>query len=156
MVSSRPTWTQEVCIEDPEVRPAGTTTVSNVEVDRDGVRFDVCEIGVPVLVKISYFPNWQASGAEGPYRVTPNLMVVIPTEHPRRAVPTAGPPSTSGPTPSAASASPACWCSPGGPGVDVAGDGDRLWFDGPDRFLAPAPPAPRRTRRTAPGPAGRP
>jgi hypothetical protein len=30
-------------------------------------------------VKISYFPNWQVSGAQGPYRVTPNLMVVVPT-----------------------------------------------------------------------------
>ena len=27
----------------------------------------------------SYFPNWEVKGAEGPYRVTPNLMVVIPT-----------------------------------------------------------------------------
>jgi uncharacterized membrane protein len=34
-----------------------------------------------VLVKISYFPDWQASGAEGPFRVTPNLMVVVPTGH---------------------------------------------------------------------------
>jgi uncharacterized membrane protein len=30
---------------------------------------------------VSYFPNWQASGATGPYRVTPNLMVVVPTAH---------------------------------------------------------------------------
>src|SRR5207302_8108769 len=36
-------------------------------------------VGKPVLVKASYFPNWQASGAKGPYRVTPNEMVVIPT-----------------------------------------------------------------------------
>jgi hypothetical protein len=33
-----------------------------------------------VLVKVSYFPNWTASGADGPYRVSPNLMVVIPTD----------------------------------------------------------------------------
>ncbi|MEY2419196.1 MAG: hypothetical protein QOG90_1876, partial [Actinomycetota bacterium] len=32
-----------------------------------------------VVVKSSYFPNWQASGAQGPWRVTPNEMVVIPT-----------------------------------------------------------------------------
>jgi hypothetical protein len=32
-----------------------------------------------VLVKASYFPNWQVSGAEGPWRVSPNLMVVVPT-----------------------------------------------------------------------------
>ena len=37
--------------------------------------------GVPVLVKESYFPNWQASGASGVYRVAPNLMVVVPTAH---------------------------------------------------------------------------
>jgi len=34
---------------------------------------------VPVLVRISYFPNWKVSGAEGPYRIAPNFMVVIPT-----------------------------------------------------------------------------
>jgi hypothetical protein len=32
-----------------------------------------------VLVKTSYFPNWQATGANGPWRVTPNSMVVVPT-----------------------------------------------------------------------------
>ena len=32
-----------------------------------------------MLVKASYFPNWKASGARGPWRVTPNQMVVIPT-----------------------------------------------------------------------------
>jgi len=38
-------------------------------------------VGTPVLVKVSYFPNWHASGADGPWRVTPNLMVVVPTSH---------------------------------------------------------------------------
>ena len=32
-----------------------------------------------MLVKASYFPNWKADGAEGPWRVGPNLMVVVPT-----------------------------------------------------------------------------
>ena len=36
--------------------------------------------GSPVLVKASYFPNWRVSGADGPYRVAPNLMVVVPTD----------------------------------------------------------------------------
>jgi hypothetical protein len=31
-------------------------------------------------VKTSYFPNWEASGADGPWRATPNLMVVLPTQ----------------------------------------------------------------------------
>jgi hypothetical protein len=55
--------------------------VANIKSGDDNVSFDVDTIGVPVLVKVSYFPNWQVSGAKGPYRVTPNLMVVIPTSH---------------------------------------------------------------------------
>ena len=46
---------------------------------RCSISFHVSEPGVPVLVKTSYFPSWQASGADGPYRVAPNLMVVVPT-----------------------------------------------------------------------------
>ena len=34
---------------------------------------------MPHLVKVSYFPNWTAEGAEGPYRAAPSLMVVVPT-----------------------------------------------------------------------------
>lgn len=55
-------------------------TVSDIEMGTDTISFRVSEPGVPVLVKTSYFPNWQVSGAKGPYRVTPNLMVVIPTD----------------------------------------------------------------------------
>jgi hypothetical protein len=33
------------------------------------------------LVKISYYPRWHVTGADGPYRVSPNLMVVVPTSH---------------------------------------------------------------------------
>ena len=58
------------------VKPA---TVSNIDVKQDRISFDVDRVGVPVLVKTSYFPNWKASGAKGPWRVTPNQMVVIPT-----------------------------------------------------------------------------
>jgi hypothetical protein len=53
--------------------------VSNVEIGEDTVSFSVDKVGVPVLIRVSYFPNWQVSGAEGPYRVAPNMMVVIPT-----------------------------------------------------------------------------
>jgi hypothetical protein len=76
----RPTWTRiDVCNAPSEVAlPAAE--VSNVRIGRDGISFDVSEVGVPVLVRMSYFPNWETSGADGPYRVTPNHMVVIPTD----------------------------------------------------------------------------
>ena len=43
------------------------------------ISFSVDRVGSPVLVRTSYFPNWSVSGAQGPYRVTPNFMVVVPT-----------------------------------------------------------------------------
>lgn len=60
---------------------APSNTVSRVNTTNDTISFDVSHIGAPVLVKIPYFPNWQASGATGPYEATPNLMVVVPTSH---------------------------------------------------------------------------
>ena len=77
--SGPPQWQRIQPGEVPETRPVGTTTVSNVETSTDAISFDVTEVGVPVVVKASYFPNWQVSGADGPYRISPNLMVVIPT-----------------------------------------------------------------------------
>jgi hypothetical protein len=54
-------------------------SVSNVKIADQGIDFDVSRVGVPVLVKVSYFPNWQVDGASGIYRVAPNFMVVVPT-----------------------------------------------------------------------------
>jgi hypothetical protein len=64
----------------PDETPQPEVTVSDIEATDDAIRFTVDRPGVPVLVKASYFPNWKASGAEGPYRVAPNLMVVVPTD----------------------------------------------------------------------------
>jgi len=55
-------------------------TVSNVDIQEQELFFDVSQVGVPVLVKLSYFPNWEVDGAEGPYRIGPNQMVVVPTD----------------------------------------------------------------------------
>jgi hypothetical protein len=55
--------------------------VTNIDETPKHIKFTVDEIGVPVVVKASYFPNWEVSGAEGPYRLAPNLMVVVPTQN---------------------------------------------------------------------------
>jgi hypothetical protein len=65
----------------PTVKHVGTTRVTAVRQTDSSVSFHVSRVGTPVLVKVSYFPNWHASGADGPWRVTPNLMVVVPTSH---------------------------------------------------------------------------
>ncbi len=62
--------------DDDPITPA---VVSDIQAENDRITFSVDEIGRPVLVKASYFPNWKADGADGPYRAGPNLMVVVPT-----------------------------------------------------------------------------
>ncbi len=66
--------------ETPERRPVAPATVDDVTFGRESISFTVDHPGTPVLVKESYFPNWRVSGADGPYRVAPNLMVVVPTD----------------------------------------------------------------------------
>jgi uncharacterized membrane protein len=63
------------------VRHVPSTRVSAITQTDSSISFHVSRVGTPVLVKVSYFPNWHASGAAGPWRVTPNLMVVVPTSH---------------------------------------------------------------------------
>ena len=60
--------------------------------DRDGIeietrlshheiRFKTNRVGLPHLIKVSYFPNWKVRGARGVYPVSPHFMLVIPREN---------------------------------------------------------------------------
>ncbi|MEY2432331.1 MAG: hypothetical protein QOC92_2056 [Acidimicrobiaceae bacterium] len=71
-------WTRVKDGETPPARPVELATVSDIKSGTNTIDFSVDRVGTPVLVKTSYFPNWKVDGALGPYRVTPNLMVVIP------------------------------------------------------------------------------
>jgi hypothetical protein len=68
---------------NPPRIPVHQAVISDITTTDDRMTFNVdpetVQSHAPVLVKTSYFPNWQAIGADGPWRVTPNLMVVIPT-----------------------------------------------------------------------------
>jgi hypothetical protein len=74
-------WARVQDGETPPTRPLTPATVTNIATGTDTIDFDVDRVGTPVLVKASYFPNWKVDGADGPFRVTPNLMVVIPTSN---------------------------------------------------------------------------
>jgi hypothetical protein len=81
-VSGPEDWPRITRGETPPVTVVEPVEVTNIDQGTSTVSFDVSDVGTPVLVKTSYFPNWQASGADGPWRVAPNLMVVVPTsEH---------------------------------------------------------------------------
>jgi 6-pyruvoyl-tetrahydropterin synthase related domain len=62
--------------KQPLARP-GTipSTMTN-----DTIDFTTNRIGEPHIVKVSYFPNWYAEGAKGPWLLSPGLMVVVPTQ----------------------------------------------------------------------------
>ena len=67
----------------PDVVPAESiepARISGLVRGDHSISFTVDRVGSPVLVKTSYFPNWSVAGARGPYRVTPNFMVVVPTD----------------------------------------------------------------------------
>ncbi len=56
-------------------------TVSDVIAANDRIEFTTDAIGVPHLVKVSYFPNWAVTdGGKGPYYAAPSLMVVVPDD----------------------------------------------------------------------------
>jgi hypothetical protein len=62
-------------------RPLPKVEVTQVDEQVDSISLHVSRVGVPIVVKTSFFPNWNAHGARGPWRLAPNLMVVVPTSH---------------------------------------------------------------------------
>ena len=70
----------DIVVPDDSIEPVELPdiTISNYHMGDQDISFDVSQIGVPVLVKVSYFPNWEVDGADGPYRIAPNFMVVVP------------------------------------------------------------------------------
>ncbi|MFM8506852.1 MAG: hypothetical protein ACKOBR_04060, partial [Actinomycetota bacterium] len=68
-------------VEPFSPRSVAAAAVTDVVQGRSSVSFRVDKIGTPILVRTSYFPNWNASGAQGPYRIAPNMMVVVPTQN---------------------------------------------------------------------------
>ena len=65
--------------QEIEPQALAPVTVSNFRLGKQDLSFDVDRVGVPVLVRVSYFPNWSVEGAEGPYHAGANQMIVIPT-----------------------------------------------------------------------------
>lgn len=74
-------WERIEDLDERDARPIGDGgVVGDYLLEDDRISFTTTAIGVPHLVKVSYFPNWKASGAEGPWEAAPSLMVVIPTQ----------------------------------------------------------------------------
>ena len=74
-------WPRIESLDERSTQPlrVPADAVSNVVVEDHRISFHTTAVGVPHLVKVSYFPNWSAEGADGPWRAAPSLMVVVPT-----------------------------------------------------------------------------
>jgi len=53
--------------------------IKNIE--NDSLTFSTNYLGVPHLIKYTYFPGWKVKGAEGPYLISPSFMMVIPFQN---------------------------------------------------------------------------
>ena len=51
------------------------------EIKDDSLTFSTDYLGIPHLIKYSYFPGWKVKGANGPYLVSPSFMMVVPFEN---------------------------------------------------------------------------
>jgi hypothetical protein len=74
-------WPRVTLQQREKSRALPATLVSEIHQESQSISFHVSRLHVPVEVKISYYPRWHVQGADGPYRISPNLMVVIPTSH---------------------------------------------------------------------------
>jgi hypothetical protein len=74
----RVTSVDERLVDQKPYATGGEAVITTFE-DHE-VSFTTDAVGVPHLVKVSYFPNWTVDGAEGVYRVAPSLMLVVPTQ----------------------------------------------------------------------------
>ena len=62
----------------PPERPLPDDAQVQARVEPEAVHITTSRPGHPLLVKISYHPRWRAEGADGPYLVSPGLMLVVP------------------------------------------------------------------------------
>lgn len=74
-------WSRVSDVEEISPQPIDADAeVSDVRFDDTTISFSTDAVGQPHLVKTSYFPNWRAEGADGPYHASPSLMMVVPTQ----------------------------------------------------------------------------
>ncbi|HEY8233065.1 MAG TPA: 6-pyruvoyl-tetrahydropterin synthase-related protein [Vicinamibacteria bacterium] len=64
----------------PPERPLPHDARVTERVEAEAIHVTTSRPGHPLLVKLSYHPRWRAEGADGPYLVSPGLMLVVPRQ----------------------------------------------------------------------------
>ena len=69
---------------DEWLAPQAVPLAGGVEIEAtlraEEIRIRTSRPGHPLLIKVSYHPRWRAEGADGPYLVSPALMLVVPRQ----------------------------------------------------------------------------
>jgi hypothetical protein len=60
-------------------RPLPGGVSASAELSAEAIRVRTDRPGHPLLLKVGYHPRWRATGALGPYLVSPGLMMIVPT-----------------------------------------------------------------------------
>jgi len=55
--------------------------VKNLKIDSKSIYFETNSPNQLHLIKVSYFPNWKIIDGEGPYRISPSFMAVVPNSN---------------------------------------------------------------------------
>ena len=64
----------------PPERPLPHDARVTERIEAEAIHITTSRPGHPLLVKVSYHPRWRAEGADGPYLVSPGLMLVVPRQ----------------------------------------------------------------------------
>ena len=64
----------------PEERALPSDVLVESRLGTEEIRIRTSRPGHPILVKVSYHPRWRVKGADGPFLVSPGLMLVVPRE----------------------------------------------------------------------------
>jgi hypothetical protein len=62
----------------PNKSDIGVAKISDLIVTSDSISFKTDTPNKLHIIKISYFPNWKLKNGEGPYRISPSFMAVLP------------------------------------------------------------------------------
>jgi hypothetical protein len=64
-----------------ESKPINVSCKIDEKISEEEILISTNCIDKPIIVKVSYFPNWQVSGAKKVYLISPNLMMIFPEEN---------------------------------------------------------------------------
>jgi len=65
----------------PPVKIKGEKPIVESRLAGNKINIETSRTGWPLLVKVSYHPNWQCEGAVGPFLISPSFMLIIPMEN---------------------------------------------------------------------------